>query len=56
MTGLEGFTASGNIDPVRNQFLARAAGIPDTGRLERSRCGGGRIRVFLSRRFLRLPQ
>jgi hypothetical protein len=24
--------------------------------LERSRCGGGRIRVFLSRRFLRLPQ
>jgi len=27
-----------------------------TSRLERSRCGGGRIRVFLSRRFLRLPQ
>jgi hypothetical protein len=34
----------------------RTLGDLNAGRLERSRCGGGRIRVFLSRRFLRLPQ
>jgi hypothetical protein len=35
-------------------FTARWTGFVNTGRLERSRCGGGRIRVRLNQ-LLRLP-